>query len=79
MRNPLRLPNRLRRSSETTMPTSADVYQCWWAGVGLTGFEPATLCSQSRCATKLRHSPSDHEHDLLRDSPRGVLLAWNKS
>ena len=26
--------------------------------VGLTGFEPATLCSQSRCATKLRYSPN---------------------
>ena len=25
--------------------------------VGVTGFEPATLCSQSRCATKLRHAP----------------------
>ena len=26
--------------------------------VGATGFEPATLCSQSRCATGLRHTPS---------------------
>ena len=26
--------------------------------VGATGFEPATLCSQSRCATKLRHTPT---------------------
>ena len=25
--------------------------------VGLTGFEPATFCSQSRRATKLRYSP----------------------
>ena len=25
--------------------------------VGKTGFEPATPCSQSRCATKLRHFP----------------------
>ena len=25
--------------------------------VGLTGFEPATPCSQSTCATKLRHNP----------------------
>ena len=25
--------------------------------VGMTGFEPATLCSQNRCATKLRHIP----------------------
>ena len=25
--------------------------------VGATGFEPATLCSQSRCATGLRYAP----------------------
>ena len=40
----------------------------WWNGqnprmpgkkmVGETGFEPATLCSQSRCATRLRYSPT---------------------
>ena len=24
---------------------------------GMTGFEPATLCSQSKCATKLRYIP----------------------
>ena len=29
--------------------------------VGLTGFEPATLRSQSGCATKLRYSPSYHQ------------------
>ena len=36
------------------------------APVGVTGFEPATLCSQSRCATKLRYTPKDscpmHHH-----------------
>ena len=26
--------------------------------VGKTGFEPATSCSQNRCATKLRHFPT---------------------
>ena len=26
--------------------------------VGVTGFEPATFCSQSRCATKLRYTPA---------------------
>ena len=25
--------------------------------VGAEGFEPPTLCSQSRCATKLRYAP----------------------
>src|SRR5215204_2850256 len=27
------------------------------AMVGAAGFEPATLCSQSRCATRLRYAP----------------------
>ena len=27
--------------------------------VGARGFEPPTLCSQSRCATRLRHAPID--------------------
>ena len=27
--------------------------------VGETGFEPATLCSQNRCATRLRYSPNE--------------------
>ena len=31
-----------------------------FAVVGKTGFEPATPCSQSRCATKLRHFPDNH-------------------
>ncbi len=35
--------------------------------VGVTGFEPATLCSQSRCATKLRYTPS---HPVARVSQR---------
>ena len=26
--------------------------------VGATGFEPATSCSQSRCATRLRYAPT---------------------
>jgi hypothetical protein len=26
--------------------------------VGAEGFEPPTLCSQSRCATRLRHAPT---------------------
>ncbi len=27
--------------------------------VGVTGFEPATPCSRSKCATRLRYTPSD--------------------
>ena len=38
---------------------------CFIAIVGLTGFEPATFCSQSRRATKLRHNPN--QMDRKRD------------
>lgn len=34
--------------------------------VGMVGFEPTTSCTQSTCATKLRHTP------LLR--PRQVSI-----
>src|SRR3984893_10896673 len=30
--------------------------------VGSEGFEPPTLCSQSRCATRLRHAPTSREN-----------------
>ena len=33
--------------------------------VGVAGFEPTTPCSQSRCATKLRHTP-DRAQDTTR-------------
>ncbi len=32
--------------------------------VGETGFEPATLCSQNRCATRLRHSPIKSKNNV---------------
>ena len=35
--------------------------------VGETGFEPATLCSQNRCATRLRHSPTLFELKILQN------------
>ncbi len=39
--------------------------------VGARGFEPPTLCTQSRCATRLRHAPTMLIlHDLLH------LLCW---
>jgi hypothetical protein len=41
-----RLPRLLEKSR---------VWLC--AAIGAAGFEPATPCSQSRCATKLRHAP----------------------
>ena len=32
--------------------------------VGAEGFEPPTLCSQSRCATRLRYAPTDPSYQL---------------
>ena len=40
--------------------------------VGAEGFEPPTLCSQSRCATRLRYAPTGEK--LLRPASRGSLL-----
>lgn len=38
--------------------------------VGAAGFELATLCSQSRCATRLRYAPTEAEHcNLPRQAP----------
>ena len=31
--------------------------------VGAEGFEPPTLCSQSRCATRLRYAPTVTTND----------------
>ena len=36
--------------------------QPWFRLVGAEGFEPPTLCSQSRCATRLRHAPTFDEN-----------------
>ena len=33
--------------------------------VGAEGFEPPTLCSQSRCATRLRYAPTDPSYQLI--------------
>src|SRR6201998_831828 len=34
--------------------------------VGAEGFEPPTLCSQSRCATRLRHAPTRTADGVVR-------------
>ncbi len=34
--------------------------------VGATGFEPATPCSQSRCASRLRHAPTHLEYSFAQ-------------
>lgn len=41
--------------------------------VGVTGFEPATTCSQSRYATRLRYTPTSDEYERWpRICPGGV-------
>ncbi len=46
--------------------------------VGETGFEPATLCSQNRCATRLRHSPTVPEgeasHATVKSKKQAVFV-----
>ena len=37
--------------------------------VGPAGFEPTTLCSQSRCATKLRYGPTMPRHHSVPPGP----------
>src|SRR5471030_3226731 len=39
--------------------------------VGAAGFEPATLCSQSRCATRLRYAPAIIGGVVLKALRRG--------
>jgi hypothetical protein len=39
--------------------------------VGAEGFEPPTLCSQSRCATRLRYAPTF----LIVSQANGIFLA----
>ena len=41
--------------------------------VGETGFEPATLCSQSKCATGLRHSPHKYHHYFMQSIKKNKL------
>ncbi len=38
--------------------------------VGAPGFEPGTPCSQSRCATGLRHAPSRPEDNTPTEEPQ---------
>ena len=48
---PSRLSAQASKACVSTIPPSAHYV------VGETGFEPAALGSQNRCATRLRHSP----------------------
>src|ERR1700710_1308823 len=53
LRRPVLYPAELRALEFDTL--HHDKYEM----VGAAGFEPATLCSQSRCATRLRHAPPE--------------------
>ena len=46
----------------------------WRYSVGTAGFEPATPCSQSRCATRLRHVPPPLRVGLARAAAALKLL-----
>ena len=50
LRRPLLYPAELRAQIEVMAGRGATL-------VGAEGFEPPTSCSQSRCATRLRHAP----------------------
>ena len=43
--------------------------------VGAAGFELATLCSQSRCATRLRYAPTT---GILTLKSPDLGMAWKK-
>jgi hypothetical protein len=45
-----------KRRQPRALPELGATLRNWM--VGAAGLEPATLCSQSRCATKLRHAPA---------------------
>ncbi len=44
--------------------------------VGMTGFEPATLCSQNRCATKSRHIPRRNQSNHTRTASAQCPRRW---
>ena len=46
--------------------------------VGAKGFEPSTPCSQSRCATKLRHAPILFCRWKQQCFPRQQLIVYSK-
>jgi integrase len=59
LRHDERLGQRTKSGKSRLVPIHPKLAEIGFiALVGETGFEPATLCSQSRCATRLRHSPT---------------------
>src|SRR5262245_29798592 len=47
-------------------------WKCRERLVGVRGFEPPTPCSQSRCATRLRHTPNRSKFTTYESSARGA-------
>jgi hypothetical protein len=48
---------------ETTENKKACINAGFLIMVGAAGFELATLCSQSRCATRLRYAPTNKNYN----------------
>ena len=51
----------VRKTSTRVRPAARVFQKCLKRLVGVRGFEPPTPCSQSRCATGLRHTPNSAE------------------
>ena len=47
--------------------------------VGVQGFEPWTLCSQSRCATGLRYTPKTGPRKWIRTTKASRLFALSRT
>jgi hypothetical protein len=43
--------------------------------VGARGFEPPTSCSQSKCATRLRHAPNEDFRGFYANPPDPAIFA----
>ena len=69
-----RTPDFWLRTRDVTVTPRDHIFRCLTAFhgcqvVGVTGFEPATSCSQSKRATKLRHTPlSPLQHQAASDN-----------
>jgi hypothetical protein len=59
LRRPMLYPAELRAPSSHSRHAGSGPVLARSSMVGAEGFEPPTLCSQSRCATRLRHAPPD--------------------
>ena len=63
IRSPLLYPSELQAAVLISSKRGCEL-------VGARGFEPPTPCSQSRCATRLRHTPTLSPLEIAKDLPR---------